>query len=76
MKVRIKLTKQEELVYEGVHTTTDADEFGAAFKAVWDNLHARRMERSTSIGELMSRISEDVLDDIDGSTITVERLDC
>ena len=76
MKVRIKLTKHQEVVYEGIHAATDAAAFGAAFTAVWDALHARRMEQSTSIGELMSRIAEDVLDDVDGATITIERLDC
>jgi hypothetical protein len=76
MNVRIKLEKQNDVIYEGVHAATDAEEFGAAFKAVWVALHSRRIEQSTSVGELMSRLAEDVLDDVDGSTILIERLDC
>lgn len=76
MKVRIRLTKQADVVYEGVHLATDAQAFGTAFENIWDALHARRMEQATSVGELMSRIAEDVLDDLDGATVSIERLDC
>lgn len=50
MKVRIKLKRDKMIVYEGVHAARDAEEFGEAFKAVWDKLHARQMEQPTSIG--------------------------
>ncbi len=73
MKVVLRLTLNEEVVYEGAHEMADADEFGAAFKEIWNDLHARRLERSTSVGELMSQISEDILDDINGCTMTIER---
>ena len=74
MKVTLRLKKDEETIYEGIHETTTAQQFGEAFSSVWDALHARRMEKATSVGQLMSEISDDVLDDIDGSTITIERL--
>jgi len=76
MEVRIKLTREEKVVYQGVHAATDAQTFGRAFANIWDALHARRLEQATSVGELMSRIADDVLDDLDGATISIERLDC
>ena len=74
MKISIKLIKNGLPIYEGVHTITGAQEFGDAFVAVWDALHTRRLERTTSVGELMSVLSEDVLDDINGCSVSIERL--
>ncbi len=74
MKVTLRLKKDEKTIYEGIHETTNAEQFGEAFSLVWDALHTRRMEKATSVGQLMSEISDDVLDDIDGSTIAIERL--
>ena len=73
MKVVLRLTLNEKVVYEGAHEMAGAEEFGSAFEEIWNALHARRLERSTSVGELMSQISEDILDDINGCTITIER---
>ena len=74
MKISLKLLKNEKVVYEGRHEVNDAREFGDAFAEVWNVLHTVRMEQATSVGELMSMISEDVLDDVHGSTITISRL--
>jgi len=74
MKILIKLIKNGSPIYEGVHIVTGAQDFGEAFMAVWDALHTSRLERTTSVGELMSVISEDVLDDINGSSVLIERL--
>ena len=74
MKMNLKLVKDGDVIYEGVHDANDAQEFGNAFAAVWDALHDRRSQRTTSVGELMSVINDDVLDDVNGVTVTVERL--
>ena len=77
MKYNLKLTKGGDVVYESRHEATDAQAFGTAFAAVWAALHAKRLQQTTSVGELMSVINEDVFDDVNGSTVTIERLgDC
>jgi hypothetical protein len=77
MEFNLTLTKGGDVVYEGRHEATDAQSFGKAFAAIWDAFHAKRLQQTTSIGELMSVINEDLLDDVNGSTVTIERLgDC
>lgn len=73
MKLVLRLTLNEQVVYEGAHEIAGADDFGAAFTEIWNALHARRLEQTTSVGELMSEISEDILDDINGCSIAIER---
>lgn len=74
MKISLEIRKDQKIIYEGVHETNDASQFGDAFAAVWTALHSRRMEQATSVGQLMDMISDDVLDDIDGSTVSIRRL--
>lgn len=74
MKMNLKLVKDGNVIYECVHEANDAQNFGDAFAAVWDALHARRAQQTTSVGELMSVINDDVLDEVNGATVTVERL--
>ena len=77
MKFNLKLMKGDDVVYEDRHEAIDAQTFGTSFAAVWASLHDRRLQRTTSVGELMSVINDDVLDDVSGSTIVIERLsDC
>jgi hypothetical protein len=74
MKIKVKLRKDGDFIYQGIHETTNAQQFGDAFAAIWDVLHARRLQQTTSVGQLMEIITEDVLDDFNGSTIIIERL--
>jgi hypothetical protein len=77
MRFNLKLSKGDDVIYEGCHEAIDAESFGRSFAAVWAALHDRRMQQTTSVGELMSVINEDVLDDVSDCTVTIERLgDC
>lgn len=74
MQISLKLEKAGVTVYEGIHDVDDADGFGAAFAVVWQALHDRKLQEATSVGQLMEIITEDLLDEVHGCSIAIERL--
>jgi hypothetical protein len=73
MKVKLRIRKGATL-YEAVHTITDAESFGRAFADVWVQLHNRRLQKATSIGALMEVLNEDVVEELNGAEIRLEKL--
>jgi len=73
MKFKLVVRKRGSILYEDVHVITDAESFGTAFTSVWARLQDRRLQRTTSIGELMEVLNEDVLDELDGAQIHLEK---
>ncbi|MFN3745312.1 MAG: hypothetical protein ACK4TL_11465 [Hyphomicrobiaceae bacterium] len=73
MKVKLVIRKKRAVLYDGVHEITDAESFGAAFAAVWARIEDRRLQKSTSIGELMEMMSESLLGDLNGAEILIEK---
>jgi hypothetical protein len=71
MQISLRLEKAGVTVYEGTHDVNDADGFGAAFAAVWQALHDRKLQEATSVGQLMEIITEDVLDEVNGCSIGI-----
>ena len=61
-------------LYEGVHEITDAETFGRAFGDVYAQLQDRRLQKATSIGALMESLNDDVLKELDGVEIALEKL--
>jgi hypothetical protein len=75
MKVKLSISKGRGTpIYEGVHEISDAETFGRAFADVWAQLHERRLQSTTSIGALIEVLNEDVVEDLNGARIEMEKL--
>jgi hypothetical protein len=49
------------------------ESFGKACADVWWNLKQQQMEKESSIGALMEHLEHDVLNQLQGANITLER---
>ena len=74
MKIKLSLRKNKTTLYEGLHDITDAESFGHAFVEVWAQIQDRRLQKTTSIGALMEILNEDVVEELNGAHIGVEKL--
>jgi hypothetical protein len=73
MNVRLRIKKKGTLLYEGVHKIVDQDSFAAAFAEVWERVRQKRMEATTSVGELMDIINDEVIEELHGAEISLEK---
>jgi hypothetical protein len=73
MNVRLRVKKKGALLYDGEHEIVDQDSFADAFAKVWQGLRQRRLEATTSVGELMDIINDEVLDELHGAEIRLEQ---
>ena len=73
MNVKLRIKKKNALLYEGEHEIIDQDSFAAAFAKVWQGMRQKRLEATTSVGELMEIINDEVLDQLHGAEISLER---
>lgn len=73
MKVRLRIKKRGALLYEGVHEIIDHESFGAAFAEVWRTVRERRLEKTTSVGELMDKLNDEMLDQLQGAEISIQK---
>ena len=73
MRTRLRIKKQGALLYEGVHEIIDHDSFGAAFADVWRTVRERQLEKTTSVGELMDKLNDEMLEQLQGSEISIQR---
>ena len=49
----------------------DAQRFGKACSDAWQQLQPAKLDRETSVGAVMEHINDSVLDQLDGSSITI-----
>jgi hypothetical protein len=73
MKVKLIVRKGAAALYEGEHDIVDAESFGRAFADVWAQMQDRRLQKTTSIGALMEVLNEDVLGELNGARIDLEK---
>lgn len=73
MKVKLRIEKEGTLLYEGVHEIIDQDTFAAAFGKVWQGMRQNRLEATTVVGELMAILNDEVLDQLHGAEISIEK---
>lgn len=73
MKIRLRITTAHGVLYEGIHYIRDAESFGAACAKAWEELRTQRLEKATSIGALYDVLNENVLDQLQGATITLDK---
>jgi hypothetical protein len=74
MKVKLNIRNEGATLYEGLHEITDAQSFGRAFGDAWAQLQDRRLQKTTSIGALMESLNEDVIEELNGAHIGLEKL--
>jgi hypothetical protein len=74
MKVKLSIRKNGANLYEGAHEITDAESLGRAFADVWAQLQDQRLQRTTSIGALMEVLNDDMVDELNGAQIGLEKL--
>jgi hypothetical protein len=75
MKIELIIRqKSGGLLYEGRHDITDAQSFGQAFVDVWAKVQDQRLQKTTSIGDLMDVLNEDVVEELNGASIGIRRL--
>jgi hypothetical protein len=74
MQVRLRISKDHAALYEAGYDISDAASFGAACADAWAKLRERHLARATSIGALMEELDDNVLDQLDGATISVEKV--
>ena len=74
MRIRLRINKRGVRLYEGTHEIIDQDSFGTAFAEVWRAVREKRLAGTTSVGELMDILNDEVLDQLHGAEIDIERL--
>jgi hypothetical protein len=74
MKFKLVIRKKGIVLYECIHEIADAESFGGAFASVWAHLEDQRMQKSTSIGELMEMMTESMLEELNGAEILIDKV--
>jgi hypothetical protein len=74
MKLKLSISKEGAILYEGVHEVIDAETFGRAFAEMWTQMQDRRLQKTTSIGALMEVLNEELIDEFNGAQIGLEEL--
>ena len=73
MKVKLQIAKDGTSLYAGAYDIKDAQSFGEACSDAWQQLQQAQLGRETSIGAVMEHVNDSVLDQLDGSSITITR---
>ena len=73
MKVKLRIMKQGTSIYADTYEVVDAESFGKACADVWSQLRKRQFEKETSIGALMEHLESNVLDQLNGAHISLEK---
>ncbi len=71
MKTRLRISKSGSLLFEAVYDINDAESFGRACADAWLKLREQRLGRATSIGDLMDRMNQTILDELQGAEISL-----
>jgi hypothetical protein len=74
MKLKLSIVKKGNTLYEGVHEVVDAQAFGRAFADAWMQMQDRRLQKTTSIGALMEVLNEDLVEELNGARIGLEKV--
>jgi hypothetical protein len=73
MKLKLSIARNGATLYEGIHEVVDPESFGRAFAAVWTHMQDRRLQKTTSIGALMEVLNEDLVEELNGARIVLEK---
>ena len=73
MKARLRITKLGRPLFAGMYDVTDAESFGKACADAWWQMQQQAMAKESSIGALMEHLDSNVLDQLQGAQISLER---
>ena len=73
MKIRLQIRKQGTPLFDGVYDVTDPESFGRACADSWIQLRSRRLGRTTSVGEFMDTMNQNILDELQGADISLTK---
>ena len=73
MQVKLKISKDNGVLYEGIYDIFDAESFGTACTHAWNQLRDRRLAKTTSIGALFDALDERLLDELYGAEISLSK---
>lgn len=73
MTVKLQITKDGTSLFTGAYDISDADSFGRAFADAWAKLRQKQFDQETSIGALMDHLDNDVLDQLNGAQISLQK---
>jgi hypothetical protein len=74
MKMRFKIEKGGEVLYEQSRDISDAESFGKACGRAWTQLREQRLARATSIGALFEHLNDQLLDELSGATFSFTKM--
>lgn len=74
MKLKLRISKDDSVLYEGRYDIFDADSFGRACEDTWLQLRERRLAKATSIGALFEALDDELLGDLVGAEIGLSRM--
>ena len=73
MKVKLRIRKHGDALYEGTYDVFDADSFGRACADAWSKLQEQRLASVSSIGALFEELDEGLLGELLGADISLSR---
>ncbi len=73
MKTRLRIQKDGQPLYEGIHDISDAASFGAACSSAWSTIREQKFAHATSIGALLDTFDERLLDEMLETEITLSK---
>lgn len=73
MWVKLQVTKKGKALYSQTHDVTDSESFAKACADVWWKLRQTQIDQESSIGALMAHLDSNVLDQLSGAQITLEK---
>lgn len=74
MRVKLELRKTGRALHEGTYEIDDQASFAAACADAWASVRQQCMAEATSIGDLMDRMGESVIEELNGAEIKLKKL--
>jgi len=74
MKIKLRIHKRHETLLERMCDVFDAETFGQACADAFAELRSQELERSTSVGAMMDMLNMNVLEVLDGASITLSKV--
>jgi hypothetical protein len=73
MKVQLRITKNGKAVFTSAYDVVDADSFGKACADAWFRIRQQQMEKESSIGALMEHLDHNVLNQLIGAHLRIDK---
>jgi hypothetical protein len=74
MRVKLEVTKAGRRLHQGVYEIDDSATFGSACADMWVKIREQCAAKATSIGDLMDTMHENVLDELNGAEIKLQKI--